>query len=257
MSVRCLFVLLAAALAAAPLRADGPPLLDDALAKFMSDVDRWAYTQTLTEKDDKGKVVGVAVVRFDPSKPYAEQFTPLAIDGKEPTDRQFKKYRKQGEKRAERHDKAEREGTTSVRKTLGELMDLEHATVAAETPQDVTFEVPLKREGNNRLPPEKFLVTARVNKERGVFANIAVKLRSPIRQVLIVKIKSGEGLLEFATVDPKYSPVVKTIRGGGAGSILFVPVGRTYELTREAFQRVKPYAERFGVEIGPLKSLDL
>jgi len=33
-------------------------------------------------------------------------------------------------------------------------------------------------------------------------------------------------------------------------------VGRTYELKREAFQRVKPYAERFGVEVGPLKTLD-
>ena len=256
MNVRFLVLLLAAGWTAAPLRAGGPPLLDDALGKFMGDVDRWAYTQTVVEKDDKGKVVAQAVVRFDPSRPYAEQFTPLSIDGKEPTDRQFKKFRKQGEKRAERHDQAEREGTTSVRKTLGELMDLEHATVAAETATSVTYEVPLKKEGNNRLPPEKFLVTAQVDRERGVFENIAVKLRSPIRQVLVVKIKSGEGWLEFATVDPKYSPVLTSIRGGGSGSILFVPVGRTYELKREAFQRVKPYAERFGVKIGPLKAID-
>jgi hypothetical protein len=256
LTVRFHFLLFAAALAAAPLRAEMPFLLDQAVGKFAQEVDRWAYTETVVEKDDKGAVVGGAVVRFDPSKPYAEQYTPLAVDGKAPTDRQFKKYRKQGEKRAERHDKAEREGTTSVRKSLGELMDLEHATVAAETPQSVTYEVPLKKEGNNRLPPEKFLVTARVGKEHGTFENIAVKLRSPMRAVLVVKIKSGEGSLEFATVDPKYPPVLQSIRGGGTGSILFVPVGRTFELRREAFQRVKPYAERFGVEVGPLKALD-
>jgi len=256
MTVRCLFLFFATATAAAPLRAEMPFLLDQALGNLAHNADRWAYTQTLTEKDDKGKVVSVAVVRFDPSKPYAGQFTPLAIDGKEPSERQFNKYRREGEKRADRHDQAEREGTTSVRKSLGELMDLEHATVAAETPRSVTYEVPLRKEGNNRLPPDKFLVTAQVAKEHGVFENIAIKVRAPFRQVLVVKIKSGEGLLEFTTVDPKFTPVLTSIRGGGTGSIFFIPVGRTYELKREAFQRVKPYAERFGVEVGPLKTLD-
>ena len=143
-----------------------------------------------------------------------------------------------------------------MRKSLGELMDLGHATVAAETPASVTYEVPLKKEGNNRLPPDKFLVTVQVEKARGVFENIAVKVRAPFRQVLVVKIKSGEGALVFTTVDPRFSPVLTSLRGGGTGSIFFIPVGRTYELRREAFQRVKPYAERFGVQIGPLKSLD-
>jgi hypothetical protein len=256
MSVRFLIALLAAGVMPAPLRAGMPALLDEALGKFARDTDRWAYTQTLVEKDDKGRVVSEAVVRFDPSKPYAEQYTPLAINGRAPSERQFRKYRRQGEQRAERHDRAEREGTTSVRKTLGELMDLAQATVAGETPRSVTYEVPLKKEGNRRLPPEKFLVTAQVDRERRVFENITVKLRSPIREALVVKIKTGEGWLEFATVDPKYAPVLASIRGGGSGSILFVPVGRTYELKRESFQRVKPYDERFGVKIGPLKAID-
>ena len=80
---RFVFVLLAGCLAL-PLRAEVPALLDAALQKIAADYDRWAFTQTVVEKDDTGKVVSEAVVRFDPSKAYAQQFTPILVDGKPP-----------------------------------------------------------------------------------------------------------------------------------------------------------------------------
>ena len=67
-------------------RAEVPRLLQDALNKLAADNDRWAYTQTLVEKDDKGKVKQETVVRFDPSQPYAQQYRVLKVDGKEPSD---------------------------------------------------------------------------------------------------------------------------------------------------------------------------
>jgi len=241
---------------ALPLRAEVPELLETALRKISDNFDHWAYTQTFVEKNDKGKIMRESVVRFDPSKPYAEQFTPLAIDGKPPTPAHLRKYRRQGERRAARIEEAENEGTTPTRKSLGELMDLVHATLAGENVQAATFEVPLKSEGNNRLPPEKFRVTACVNKASGAFEHIDVQLRAPMRADIIVKIKSGEGRLEFATVDPKFAPTLTSIAGGGAGSIMFVPVGRTYEIRREDFRRVKPFGDRFAVKLGPLKTID-
>jgi hypothetical protein len=233
-----------------------PELQETALVKIPADYDRWAYTQTVVEKNEKGKVLREAVVRFDPSKPYAEQFTPLSVDGQKPTAADLRRYRKQGEKRAERIAKAEDEGTSPPRKTLGELMDLEHATLTDETNALATFEVPLKKEGNSRLPPEKFQVLARVSKVTGAFETIEAQLRSPMRAELVVKIKSGTGRLDFATVDPQYSPALSAISGHGAGSILIVPVGRSYELKRADFQRVKPFGDKFQVKMGPLKSID-
>lgn len=246
---------LLAALLALPLRAAVPPLLESALQKISENHDRWAYTQTFVERNDKGKVMNETVVRFDPSKPYAEQFTPLKIDGKPPSASQLRKYRKQGEKRAERIGEAESEGTTAARKSLGELMDLEHATPLAEDERLATFEVPLRKQDNNRLPPEKFRVVAAVDKATGAFAHIDVQLRAPMR-ALILKIKSGAGRLDFASVDPRFAPTLTTISGNGAGSVMFVPIGRRYELRRADFQRVTPYADRFAVKLAPLKTID-
>ena len=240
-------------------RAAVPQILQDALKKLSVDTDRWAYTQTAIQKDDKGKTKSEVVLRFDPSKPYAEQYTPLKIDGKAPSDSQVRKYRRQGERRGDRIERGEAAGvieSSSQRKSLGELMDLEKATVAEENEKTITYEVPLKKEGNDRLPPEKFRVTARLNKELRALENVSATLRAPLREKLILKLSSGEGHIEFKTVDPKHPPQLTEIRGSGSGSILFVPIGRSYELRREDYKRVKPYGDRFDVQIGTLKAID-
>ena len=257
-TMRCLMILslLAATFSA---RAAVPQILQDAIKKVSLDTDRWAYTQTAIQKDDKGKTKSEVVVRFDPSKPYAEQYTPLKIDGEEPSESQRRKYRRQGEKRGEALVKAETTGEVDAstrRKSLGELMDIEKATVAEEDAETITYEVPLKKEGNDRLPPEKFRVLARLSKEQRVFDSISATLRSPLREKLIVKVSAGEGHIQFKTVDPKYPPQLADIRGSGSGSILFVPIGRAYELRREDYKRVKPYGDRFDVQIGTLKAID-
>lgn len=240
-------------------RAAVPQILQDALKKLSGDTDRWAYTQTAIQKDDKGKTKSEVVLRFDPSKPYAEQYTPVKIDGKVPSDSQVRKYRRQGERRGERIERGEATGvveSSSQRKSLGELMDLEKATVAEENEKTITYEVPLKKEGNDRLPPEKFRVTARLSKELQALENVSATLRAPLREKLIMKLSSGEGHIEFKTVDPKHPPQLTEIRGSGSGSILFVPIGRSYELRREDHKRVKPYGDRFEVQIGTLKAID-
>ena len=79
-----------------------PPLLEGALDKVSADYDHWAYTQTTLEKNEKGKVLKRAIVRFDPSKSYPEQFVPLEIDVHAPDAGDFRKYRKQGERRGEK-----------------------------------------------------------------------------------------------------------------------------------------------------------
>lgn len=242
-------------LLALPLRAETPPLLEAAMKKFFADYDRWAFTQNIVEKDEKGKVVSEAVVRFDPSQPYEKQYTPLSIDGKAPTEKQLRKYRKQGEKRGDRAEKAEKEGK-EVRQSLGELMDIGRATVAADDGKSATFEVPLKKEGNKRLPPEKFLVLVKVGKESQAFENVTVVLREAMRAVLVVKVKKGAGQIAFAVVDPKFAPAVVSIHGEASGSVMFISVGRDYDVKFTDFKRVKPYAERFGVQYGPLKALD-
>ena len=224
--------------------AETPALLEAAVARYAADAERWAYTQEVIGKDRKGKVSEEKLVRYDPSLPYEEQWTLLKIDGKAPTERQVKKYRKEQEKRREK------------RQSLGEILKFEEATVLSETEQAVTFEIPLRKDGNQRLPPEKFLVTARVNKASQAFENIAVRVRESLRVAVVAKVKSGAVDLNFATVDPQHAPAITSLNADAEASILFVKVGGNYVMKRSEFKRVTPYSERFKVRIAPMQFLD-
>lgn len=254
--MRLFFFLLALALSGGLFAADrstdfGDPLagapapLAAAIRNYGTDANRWAYTQEGINYDDKGKVKDVKILRFDPSKHYDEQWTLLSDDGKVPTERQQKKFRRQ---RADREKKG--------RQALGELLDLKKATVVEETDTSLTYEVPLSAENNTRLPPGKFQVFVRIDKASEALSLVDVKLRDSFRVALVAKIKSGGARIEFLKVAPEYSPVMVAVAVEGQASVLLVPVGGRAKMTRTDYKRVTPYDERFNVKIGPLKALD-
>lgn len=227
-------------------------LLNSALENTARDLRRWAYTETRVIRGEKGKIKSEVVVRYDPSKPWAEQWTPVTLDQKPPTKSQLEKYRKMGL----RDQKFSEHPETDKRRTLGDSISLVGSRVVSETAEQIVFEVPLKKDNNDRFPPEKFEVLVRINKAARALENIAVKLRSSFRMKLIVKAKSGEATLDFGQVNPKYPPTLLSIHGNGSASIMFVSVGGEVVLKRTDLKHVKPFDERFDVQIGPLKALD-
>ena len=248
------------ALTAAP---EVPPLLMDALGKIAANFDRWAYTETRTMTDEHGVPQPETVIRFDPSKPYEEQYLPLKIKGKPPTEGQLKDFRKRGVKRGEKFAKQEAEGKVpgSELPRFGfnggtAAIDLEHATVASENADSVTYEVPLRNDGHGTLPVEKFQLFARVNRATHGFENVALKVRSAFRVKLVVKVKSGEASVDFAAVDATHDALPVTMSGDATATVLFMKFGGGFDFKRTEFARVKPYGDRFGVKIGPLKALD-
>jgi hypothetical protein len=245
------------------LRAAPPMALLEAIRKSSEDEYRWAYTETTREIDDKGRSDGDTVVRFDPSKPYAEQFTPLLIKGKAPTARQLKAYRKRGEERGKGLER-ERGGDPgagtddlSLFDLNGEsgVIDFERATVTSEAGSSATYLIPLRKEGKGGPPLEKFQLTMRVNRDRQELEHVRLKIVSPVRLMLVAKIDRYEFTADYAVVDAKFPPTWKTITEVAAGSLMFVKGSARTERTRTEFQHVKAYHERFGVKIGPLKAL--
>jgi hypothetical protein len=232
-------------------------MLNEVLHRTANDYARWAFTEHRVVKDDKGKVKSELLLRYDPSKPYAEQWMPLAIDGKPPSERDFDKYRRMGERRTPVDvTRPMASGSSKRRPTLGELIDVPRSSIAAETDTHLIFDVALVKQGNERFPPDKFQVLTRIRKEGEVLENISVRLRESFRAKLVVKVKSGEGSLDFAAVDPKYPPALVSITADAAGSILFVNIGRAVVLNRTDQKHVKLYDERFDVQIGSLKAID-
>lgn len=228
-------------------------LLTQALEKTAGDMRRWAYTETRLVRDEKGKVKSDVVVRFDPSKPYPEQWTPIAINQKPPSAKELEKYRKMGlraQKAAENPEKDPR------RKSLGESIVLAKSRVASETAEQIVFEVPLKKDDNIRFPPEKFEVLVRINKPARALEHIAVRLRGSFRAKLIVNVKSGGGTLAFGVPDPQHPPTLLAVNGDASASVLFVSIGGEIDLKRTELKHVKPYDERFDVQIGTLKAID-
>lgn len=245
---------------AAPREAtrDELQVLHDALHRTADDLRRWAYTEHRVFLDDKGRVKSDHLIRYDPSKPYPEQWTPLAINGKEPSERERTRYRRRGEQAAE--DPARNHlqvgGRESRRVSLGEVLDVPRSSIAAETGSHWVFEIPLLKVGNERFPPEKFQVQARIRKEGALLENISVRLRESFRSKLILKVKSGEGSIDFEAVDPKHPPTMVRISGDASASVLFISVGGSIELKRTDLKRVRPFDERFEVQIGTLKAID-
>ena len=101
-----------------------PALLQDALQKQHAEAGHWAYTETSVTRDKRGRVQKETVVRHDPSLPYAEQSRLLKINGREPTKLEARRHR----------DAAEKSRNTK-RVTMDDQVDLDHVTVAEETPK--------------------------------------------------------------------------------------------------------------------------
>jgi hypothetical protein len=247
-----LFLALAATLAAQPAAEEDPmdPLagspepLAAAIRAYGRDAGRWAYTQHIIQYDRKGRVEQEQLARFDPSQHYDVQWTLLQQNGKEATESQAKKFRK------------ERTKMSGNRRTLGELLVLKEAKLVREDDGELVYEVPLKKDDNNRLPPEKFEVLVTLNRGAQTLRAIDVQLKKSWRVVGVVNVKSGEAHLGFETVKPEHGPTVTRIVGEGRATILLVPVGAKAEVKRSDFKRVTPYDERFNVKIGPLKTID-
>lgn len=138
------------------------------MRKLGAENGRWACTET-SVLNSRGRVRKETVVRHDPSLPYAEEARLLKINGREPTEQEVRKHREAAEKLR-----------NTKRVTLDDLVDLDHVTVAEETPTSVTCEVPLRKIEHAPFPTDKadrFRLTMTVNKQQRVFEHGSLQLR--------------------------------------------------------------------------------
>lgn len=247
----------------AGVRAAVPAPLEAALKRGAEEFERWAYTETTVTRDRAGKAKkGETIVRVDPSKPYEEQFTPLKIDGREPTEKQRAKYRQRGIAHGKELEQEAAKAASGVEEpvsiNLGDrraMVDFANARLVTEEGSLLTYELPLRPMDGNGFPVEKFQLVVRVDRERQSFEHAALRLVAPLRVMAIAKVQRGEMTAAFTIVDPKLPSVLSAMRMDYSASVLLVKKSDSFETTRADFQRVKPYSEKFGVKIGPMRAL--
>ncbi len=249
---------------ARPATSEEVALFKEAIKNTTQDTEHWAYTETTVMKSTKGKVREETVVRFDPSKPWPEQYTPLKIEGKAPTEKQLKKYRERGEKRGDRLARTagaadantpDKPAAQKPEKGKKVTLDLDNPRVLKDEGDRLVYEAALKAISKD-VPVDKFEVRVVVGKAARQVQHISLRLRESFRVKLVAKVKAGEASADFAVVDPKYGPVMTSATGSFGASLLFVPVSGIFTNTRTEWERVKPYNDRLKVTLGPLEVLD-
>jgi len=252
-----------------------PALLNDAFNALVEDQWRWAYTETLIGVND-GKPVGETSARVNPSVTYAAQRIPLKIRGKPPTEKQLKRAADDGERAARRrHEEQEKVPAVPVDKEKSEMRradevqlwingqritpEVDHATVLKEDATSVTYEVPMHAEGKGDANSifDRFELTARVNRASHQFEHATIRQRAPMRVKLIAKVTDSLIDFEFSTPDPLHPAVLTRAIAEGHVRILF---GKEHiihsEMVRTELKHVTPYDERFGVKMGPTRTIE-
>ena len=234
-----------------------PEILRDALMTKAAESGHWAYTETIQEEASAGKPQGETIVRFDPSKPYAEQYTALKINGNEPTEKQRDGYRRRGEGRGRRLARATSPDNANPAPPANGgvqkfFVDYAHAAVFTEDATSVTYQVPIKNDGKEKIPVDKFQSLIRVNREHRVLEQVEVKLKEALRMKVIAKLNAMDYRMDFTTIDPQFPPQLTSSSGTSAGGVLFMSVNVKTTTKRTDFQRVKPFDERAGVKTVPV-----
>ncbi|HTL68428.1 MAG TPA: hypothetical protein VL200_12255 [Lacunisphaera sp.] len=242
-------------------------LFKDAIKNTEQDPNHWAYTETTVKRIGlHGKPKGETIVRFDPSKPWPEQYTPLQIEGRPPTEMQRQKYRERGEQRGRAFARRQEEAaaaadptaparpTRPAKKERSVTADLEHPRVVSDDGETMVFDVPLIEHGTG-VPVEKIEVRAVVAKGPRQVRHASLRVKDSFRLKMVAKVKAGEASVDFAVVDPNFGPVMTAAVGSFGASLMFVPVHGVFSTTRTDWRRVKSYDERLQVKLAPLQLL--
>ncbi|HEY3757875.1 MAG TPA: hypothetical protein VGL42_17095 [Opitutaceae bacterium] len=233
-----------------------PPILQSAFTHNRAEADHWAFTETIRTTDYRGRETGATIVRVDPSLPYAEQFRPIQVSGHAPTTKDRQDFERLGDSIGKQEADRPADAPPEIQvNDMKAAVDVDSATLVGEDARTWSFRLPLKAEAKSSLPTEKLELILRVSKSTLGYDSASLRLISPWRTRIVVKVNEAHLDLRWNLVDPKHSPLMVAEDGTMSASILFVHRGGWLKVRRTDFKRVTPFADRFGVKLGPLKVL--
>lgn len=171
------------ALAAGPVRAELPPPVKAAIAKFHAEgAPGWAYTQT---SSDGSKTV---VERFDPAQPEFKRWTLLSDDGQPPTEQEQYNYRAR---------KYAPDGVKHL-PPLAEQIEPDTAEQVEETPTHWVWRFHVKPRADSDPSAAHLRITLRIDKATDTIDTYEIATFEPFSPVLSVKIDRMRTVMTYS-----------------------------------------------------------
>ncbi len=240
--------------------------LEKAFQAFLDHQGRWAYTETFYTVTADGKRGPKTVVRFDPSQPFAQQRVLVERNGQPPTEKDLKEWEERQQQYARAQEKRlEKEGAVLVGPEEFQIQIysekvtplISEAVVVSENETSVTFAIPLRKAGGADQPRyRKHALTARVSKTLYQFE------QAELRQLELLRVAAGKyfdgvSSIDFGSPDPRFPTVQVTTRSEVTNKPLFGGPFRSRNVRELSDHRhVTPYEERFGVKVGPVRTME-
>jgi hypothetical protein len=232
----------------------GPPsdVLSRAIDLFQAGEGRWAYLQTTTEFSRKGVLKSVETVKVDPSQPWDDREVLVTRDGQVATEKQQKSFQRDREKKRLKRERRSGSGGEKLRDRL----DLNSARLLESTETTLRYHVSLEARPDDDFPAEKLETFIMVDRATEELRRVELRLRESFRKAGVVKLKSFELTVDFKTDPASTHPAtIHYLEASAVASIVFIPVGGSAQVEFEGHRWVKPYDDRFEVQMGEATSI--
>ncbi|MEM1411975.1 MAG: hypothetical protein AAGH19_06395 [Pseudomonadota bacterium] len=191
----------------AAMLAHVPELPRAAILRFVeTDLARWHYVRTRTSDD------GVTIDRHDPTLPREERWQLVSIDGREPTEKELRRYRRDREDAAERDEQERDDELVKVLQPgsiqfLGEENGFQRFSYALQSPDGKREKVYAALEGELLIDPD--------DGGRPWVREVRVWNRETLRPFIGVRIDDAHMSFTFELKDDWVLPVAVDVRWAG------------------------------------------
>lgn len=213
-------------------RAEGPALLVEAVTQWAGERDHWAFKQSVREFDGE-TVKQERRETYDPSRPFAQRWALLAIDGRRPTAEERIAWDKRKNKKRRR----------DVR-PLVEYFDFERARLLEQTAQSLRYEVPLRSSTNWLFSVEKVNLAITVNTAARAVERIDATIDEPFKVALgLARVLDFDLELHLPPRGPDEKAGPAGSEPNGDVHAVIHKFGQRVEYRWHEFKRVTPHAD--------------
>jgi hypothetical protein len=159
-------------MATAVAREEHTAILREVANNWLSERNRWAFTQIVREFDGK-ELKQERREHFDPSRGYTNRWQLITINGREPTEKEAAEWsaRKNKKKRNEKPG-------------LADNFDFDTAKILEETDRTIVYELPLRSNVEWLFPISKVEFIVTINKSGPALEQVQARISEPFRVAL-------------------------------------------------------------------------